>query len=113
MSNDDWVKSHREMDITTRLRYWAQNEDMIDQYYTQRGKDLLEAENEIIKLRTKYDAMSQVYQENVNQLHDALDRVEYLENALRQLDDMISKLDAGELELYEVGDFIDDTLENK
>lgn len=40
MSNDDWVKSHREMDITTRLLYWAQNEDMIDQYYTQRGKDL-------------------------------------------------------------------------
>jgi 7-keto-8-aminopelargonate synthetase-like enzyme len=51
MSNDDWVKSHREMDITTRLLYWAQNEDMIDQYYTQRGKDLLEAEEEIQKLR--------------------------------------------------------------
>lgn len=52
MSNDDWVKSHREMDITTRLLYWAQNEDMIDQYYTQRGKDLLEAEEEIQKLRS-------------------------------------------------------------
>lgn len=82
MSNDDWVKSHREMDITTRLRYWAQNEDMIDQYYTRRGMDLLEAENEIIKLRTKYDAMKEVHQENVNQLHDALDRVEELERAL-------------------------------
>lgn len=43
MSNDDWVKLHRKMDITTRILYWAQNEDMIDQYYTQRGKDLLEA----------------------------------------------------------------------
>jgi hypothetical protein len=51
MSNDDWVKLHKEMDITTRLLYWAQNEDMIDQYYTQRGQDLLEAEEEIQKLR--------------------------------------------------------------
>lgn len=50
--SDEWVKSHREMDITTRLLYWAQNEDMIDQYYTQRGKDLLEAEEEIQKLRS-------------------------------------------------------------
>ena len=85
MSNDDWVKSHREMDITTRLLYWAQNEDMIDQYYTRRGMDLLEAENEIIKLRTKYNAMKDVHQENVNQLHDVLDRVECLENALREI----------------------------
>ena len=51
MTNDDWVKLHKEMDIINRLVYWAQNEDMIDQYYTQRGQDLLEAEAEIIKLR--------------------------------------------------------------
>jgi len=84
MSNDDWVKSHREMDITTRLLYWAQNEDMIDQYYTRRGMDLLEAENEIIKLRTKYLAMKEVHQENLNNLHDALDRIEGLEQTLLQ-----------------------------
>ena len=84
MSNDDWVKSHREMDITTRLLYWAQNEDMIDQYYTRRGMDLLEAENEIIKLRTKYDAMKDVHQENVNNLHDALDQIEELKQTLQQ-----------------------------
>lgn len=60
MSNDDWVKSHREMDITTRLVYWAQNEDMIDQYYTQRGKDLLEAEAEILRLREKCDRQTMI-----------------------------------------------------
>lgn len=64
MSNDDWVKSHREMDITTRLLYWAQNEDMIDQYYTQRGKDLLEAEEEIQKLREAIIHALAVYVEN-------------------------------------------------
>ena len=60
MSNDEWVKSHREMDITTRLLYWAQNEDMIDQYYTQRGKDLLEAEEEILRLRNKCDMQANI-----------------------------------------------------
>ena len=59
MSNDDWVKVHREMDITTRLLYWAQNEDMIDQYYTQRGKDLLEAEEEIKKKDEEIERLKQ------------------------------------------------------
>ena len=64
MSNDDWVKLHKEMDITTRLLYWAQNEDMIDQYYTQRGQDLMEAEEEIQKLRKAMIHALAVYVEN-------------------------------------------------
>lgn len=41
---------------------------------------------------------------------EAADRIETLEAALRELDSMVSALDAGELELYQVGDFIDAAL---
>jgi hypothetical protein len=44
---------------------------------------------------------------------DAADRIEALEKALRKLDDMIYELDAGGLDLYEVGDFIDAALGEK
>ena len=40
-------------------------------------------------------------------------RIEALEKALRKLDDMIYELDAGDLDLYEVGDFIDAALGEK
>jgi hypothetical protein len=49
--NDEWVKLHKENDITDRLTYWAQNEDMIDQYYNVRGQDLIEASAKITELR--------------------------------------------------------------
>jgi hypothetical protein len=39
------------LDPADKLLYWAQNEDMIDQYYTERGQDLMDARHEIIKLR--------------------------------------------------------------
>jgi len=42
--------------------------------------------------------------------HLAADRIEQLEAALRKLDDMILELDAGDLDVYEVGDFIDTAL---
>lgn len=41
------------------------------------------------------------------------DRIEALKAALRKLDDMIYELDAGDLDLYEVGDFIDAALGEK
>lgn len=64
MSNDDWVKLHKEMDIYFRLLYWAHNEDMIDQYYTQRGMDLLEACDRIEELeKTNADLMQTLQQE--------------------------------------------------
>jgi hypothetical protein len=44
---------------------------------------------------------------------EAADRIEQLEAALRKLDDMIYELDAGDLDLYEVGDFIDAALGEK
>jgi DNA repair ATPase RecN len=37
-------------------------------------------------------------------------RIEQLEAALRKLDDMVCELDAGNLQLFEVGDFIDAAL---
>ncbi len=37
--------------IVERLRYWAQNEEMIDQHYTQHGRDCNEAAEEIEYLR--------------------------------------------------------------
>ncbi len=43
----------------------------------------------------------------------AADRIEQLKAALRKLDDMIYELDAGDLDLYEVGDFIDAALGEK
>jgi hypothetical protein len=42
--------------------------------------------------------------------HQAADRIEQLEAALRKLDDMVCELDAGNLQLFEVGDFIDAAL---
>jgi hypothetical protein len=45
--------------------------------------------------------------------NEAADRIEQLEAALRKLDDMIYELDAGDLDLYEVGDFIDAALGEK
>lgn len=60
MVNDEWFKHHKEDDITVRLLYWAQNEDMIDQYYTQRGKDLLEALEEVERLRKKCDMQAMI-----------------------------------------------------
>jgi hypothetical protein len=44
---------------------------------------------------------------------EAADRIEQLEAALRKLDGMIYELDAGDLDLYEVGDFIDAALGEK
>ena len=44
---------------------------------------------------------------------EAADRIEKLEAALRKLDDMIWELDAGDLDLYEVVDFIDAALGEK
>ena len=35
------------VDIVYRLREWADNEEMIDQYYLQHGKDCLEAAEKI------------------------------------------------------------------
>ena len=46
-------------------------------------------------------------------MDEAADRIEQLEAALRKLDDMICELDAGDLALFEVGDFIDAALEGK
>jgi len=46
-------------------------------------------------------------------IREAADRIEQLEAALRKLDDMIYELDAGNLDLYEVGDFIDAALGEK
>ena len=48
-----------------------------------------------------------------SQRAEAADRIEALEKALRKLDDMIYELDAGGLDLYEVGDFIDAALGEK
>ena len=54
------------------------------------------------------------YCDGNNDLMDAAaDRIEELEAALRNLDDMIYELDAGNLDLYEVGDFIDAALGEK
>jgi hypothetical protein len=52
MSNNEWNKLHLELPLDTRLRYWAQNEDMIDQYYTMRGADMMDAADRIEKLET-------------------------------------------------------------
>ena len=67
MSNNDWVKLHKEMDIYFRLLYWAQNEDMIDQYYTQRGQDLLEACDCIEYLRKTNEDLMQALQQEYEQ----------------------------------------------
>ena len=50
MTNNEWKKLHLELPLHTRLVYWAQNEDMIDQYYTMRGADLMDAADRIEKL---------------------------------------------------------------
>ena len=52
MTNNEWKKLHLELPLHTRLVYWAQNEDMIDQYYTMRGADLMDAADRIEKLET-------------------------------------------------------------
>ena len=44
------------------------------------------------------------------QLQIALARIETLEAALRNLDDMIVDLEMGHMELYQVSDFINDAL---
>jgi hypothetical protein len=72
MSNDEWIKFSKETlkedDITERLLYWAQNEDMIDQYYTKRGEDLMEARQEIIDLRDAYMYYHQLYKKAVERI---------------------------------------------
>jgi hypothetical protein len=72
MSNDEWIKFSKETlkedDITERLLYWAQNEDMIDQYYTKRGEDLMEARQEIIDLRDTYMYYHQLYKKAVERI---------------------------------------------
>lgn len=52
MTNNEWKKLHLELPLHTRLVYWAQNEDMIDQYYTMRGADMMDAADRIEKLET-------------------------------------------------------------
>lgn len=43
------------MDIVHRLRHLAQNDYMVDQYFTETGRLLNEAANEILKLRARRD----------------------------------------------------------
>lgn len=54
--------------------------------------------------------MSKDHANTLGRLVDAQKRIQQLEEALRKLDDMILELDAGDLDLYEVGDFIDAAL---
>ena len=44
-------------DLTERLRSWAQNEEMINQYFTDHGKDCNEAVKEIERLQARVDAL--------------------------------------------------------
>ena len=39
------------MSLSEELRFWAQNEEMIDQFYTQHGKDCLSAADELDRHR--------------------------------------------------------------
>jgi len=48
----------KEMDITEKLLSYAQNQEMIDQYYTEHGHDLLAARAEILKLRNMVDELA-------------------------------------------------------
>jgi hypothetical protein len=59
------------------------------------------------------DVLTVLFPEFSKDINAAADRIEQLEAALRKLDDMIYELDAGNLDLYEVGDFIDAALGEK
>ena len=48
-----------EMIISERLIYWAQNEEMIDQHYTQHGMDCMEAARLIVELRENGERLMQ------------------------------------------------------
>jgi hypothetical protein len=41
----------KEIDIAEKLFSYAQNQEMVDQHYTEHGRDLLAAHDEILKLR--------------------------------------------------------------
>ena len=57
------------MSLSEELRFWAQNEEMIDQFYTQHGKDCLSAADELDRHRAyprlvealRYVALSAVW----------------------------------------------------
>lgn len=71
-------------DLVERLRSWAQNEEMIDQYYTDHGMDCNEAADEIERLRAVVDAARELLEQTYiaegfcmpypsqQKLHDAL-----------------------------------------
>jgi hypothetical protein len=59
------------------------------------------------------DVLTDLFPEFSKDINSAADRIEKLRAALRKLDDMIYELDAGDLDLYEVGDFIDAALGEK
>ena len=59
MTNNEWKKLHLALPLQTRLRYWAQNEDMIDQYYTMRGADMMDAADRIEQLESALRLVAQ------------------------------------------------------
>jgi hypothetical protein len=47
-------------ELSGRLISWAQNEEMIDQYYTDHGKDCMDAAEDLERLQAAVDASAEV-----------------------------------------------------
>jgi hypothetical protein len=86
MSNNEWKKLHLELPLHTRLVYWAQNEDMIDQYYTMRGADLMDAADRIEKLEKQNGKLKEMFRVHIlklmtNLTHEDIDN--HIEEVLK------------------------------
>jgi phage shock protein A len=84
--------------LTDRLRSWAQNEEMIDQYFLEHGKDCNEAADEIEALRAKLANESSLLREAEERTQELerLARAAYDARRTSNIDDYLLRMIGGD-----------------